>query len=189
MLYLGIDQSLRSSGIALVDDHGAYVASTTLKVGRDVRGAQRLFEIRRGFIQFLHPYHLATEKLGGAAREGYSVGSTNRPYDLGMAAGVLLAATFELFAVEPAEVAPTSLKKFATGHGGADKAAMLYAVKTRLGVDLGDRDDEADAVWLARFAHSVATHAYHSRAAVDAVVALAKPKAPRLRPSRKTHTI
>lgn len=47
------------------------------------------------------------------------------------------------------QISPTSLKKYATGNGNADKFAMFKAAMTRLGADAIETPDEADAVWLA----------------------------------------
>lgn len=44
-------------------------------------------------------------------------------------------------------LSPSSLKKFATGNGGADKTAMALAALKRLGREYGT-DDECDADWL-----------------------------------------
>lgn len=43
------------------------------------------------------------------------------------------------------------MKYLATGHGGAatTKERMLAAAREQLGLELGNRDDEADAVWIA----------------------------------------
>ena len=46
------------------------------------------------------------------------------------------------------EVAPTALKKFATGSGAAKKDAMKAAAIQHLGLDHDATDDEADALWL-----------------------------------------
>jgi hypothetical protein len=47
-------------------------------------------------------------------------------------------------------VEPTRLKRFATGNGLASKAEVLHAVKQVFKLDLGDDDDSADALMLAR---------------------------------------
>lgn len=49
----------------------------------------------------------------------------------------------------PVEIPPTSLKKFATGGGRADKMQMCVAIATRWGVQFKS-DDEFDAYALAR---------------------------------------
>lgn len=185
--FLGIDSSLRAPGVALVNDQGEYVASATLSVSST--GGQRLSQIRAQFVDFLQSRYRArgcTSEIVGVAREGFAVKATNRPYDLGMIAGVFDEATWDQLMLPTLEVPPTSLKKFATGNAFADKAKMLYTVKTTLGVDLGDRDDEADAVWLALFARAHATKTYASRAQADAVRALSTAVRRRARIRRTT---
>ena len=57
-------------------------------------------------------------------------------------------------------LSPGSLKKFATGNGGADKTAMALAALKRLGREYGT-DDECDADWLriaGRFAYGYGEH-------------------------------
>jgi len=39
------------------------------------------------------------------------------------------------------------LKKFATGHGNADKQGMIAEARRRFKADLAD-DNEADALWI-----------------------------------------
>lgn len=62
--------------------------------------------------------------------------------------GVILRELFTL-AVPFVEVTPSSVKRFATGRGNADKAAMIAAAR-QLGADPAN-DDEADAFHLRRF--------------------------------------
>lgn len=40
-----------------------------------------------------------------------------------------------------------TLKKFATGHGNADKQGMIAEARRRFKADLAD-DNEADALWI-----------------------------------------
>jgi hypothetical protein len=57
------------------------------------------------------------------------------------------------FCTDIVVVAPTSLKKFATGNGGAKKEAMIRAAEKKWGVVLGE--DEADAAWMAFLSQAV----------------------------------
>jgi Holliday junction resolvasome RuvABC endonuclease subunit len=57
-------------------------------------------------------------------------------------------------------LSPSTLKKFATGNGSADKTAMALAAFKRLGREYGT-DDECDADWLriaGRFAYGLGEH-------------------------------
>lgn len=166
----------------MVNEHGTFVASYTASVADGVRGAARLAEIVRQFHGWLDPLW----RVQGWAQEGYSVNSTNRPFDLGAVAGALQVAGYVRFEREPLIVPPSTLKLFVTGNGAANKDDILYTVKTRWGVDLGDRDDEADALGLARFAWAVATKQFSRRCEVEATQALTSPAArpPRARTGR-----
>lgn len=62
---------------------------------------------------------------------------------------VVDALTFEL-QVPVAEVAPTALKKYATGKGNANKGAVIDATARRFpDVETGADDNRCDALWLA----------------------------------------
>lgn len=68
----------------------------------------------------------------------------------GQVQGAILMAAAELgVAVLPCN--PTAIKRFATGAGNADKAQMIAAARTQLGVETTD-DNIADACWVLEFA-------------------------------------
>lgn len=100
--------------------------------------------------------HIVSQVLAAVTRtdvdlvvlEGYSLGG-QRGYAAayscelgGTLRAELAAARFHL-----AEVPPSTLKKYATGSGKADKQAMVAAART-LGAEVAN-DDEADAFFLA----------------------------------------
>lgn len=80
--------------------------------------------------------------------EGYSYHSEYGGEKLGEMGGVV---RLGLWQMKPRpqimEIAPKSLKKFATGNGNARKEQMVAAAKKRLGYGRNS-DDEADALWL-----------------------------------------
>lgn len=174
VVYLGIDQSLRAPGIALVDRDGKVQRSTTI-VGHKLTGAARL--------AYLHDQLLAFVGLGewpvAGAIEGFSVRSMNRPFDLGEISGVVRAA-FYARGLDLLVVPPASLKLFTAGNGNADKDQILYAVKTVWGFETDD-DNEADAVALAQFARAAHTQTFTRRCQADAVHQLLKPAAKKRR--------
>jgi len=88
-----------------------------------------------------------------AAVEGPALGATSRADDLGQVRGVILLTLYR-HGIPSLIVAPTSLKKFATGHGQAKKDKMIQTAVAELKRELND--DEADAYWLSRIAQ-----AYH----------------------------
>jgi len=185
-LYLGVDQSLQRPGLALVDSAGTVVHTATTRVGEKLRGAKRL----EALVRFLHSeideWPKARWQL--TAMEGPSLNSTHREFDLGEASGVIRLALYRILVVEPLIVAPSQLKLFATGRGGADKTEVMNAVNQQWGVALTD-DNEADAVVLAQIARAVHQRTRcATRKQAEVVAALsasdAKPKASR--PRRKS---
>jgi Holliday junction resolvasome RuvABC endonuclease subunit len=184
-LYVGIDPSLNRPGLALLDDTGKVLLATGFSVGRDTRGAKRLFENGRWVESSLLK---ATGKVLRACIEGPSLGSVHREFDLGEGSGVLKAALYNYWPVEPLVVEPTRLKKFATGNAQADKAEVLHAVKTLMGLDLGDDDDAADAVMLARLAWALDhKSSLKRRCELEVVSSMLAPK-PKQRPRLKIPT-
>lgn len=78
--------------------------------------------------------------------EGYAYGRQNVAHQLGELGGVVRVALYEA-GVPYVDVPPSSLKKYATGKGNANKGEMLAAAIRRLGYEGAD-DNEADALWL-----------------------------------------
>lgn len=140
---VGLDPSLSSTGIALGPGLGAHTIITkpgdyaTSVVGR----AARVTAISRRVSDLTEPGALVVIEAPGFSR-GAEPGAHLR-------AGLwwLLAITLFDRGCEVVEVAPTTLKKFATGRGNADKADMRMALYQRAGLDLRD-DNQVDAWWL-----------------------------------------
>jgi crossover junction endodeoxyribonuclease RuvC len=183
MKFLGVDQSLREPGVAIVDERGQILAATHLKIRGEVRGGQRLAEIL-GFIREV----CAPHDIVAAAMEGPSLNSTHREFDLGEVSGLVRAEIYAAHRVEPWVVAPTQLKLFATGRGAADKDEVMNAVNKLWGLDVGN-DNVADAIVLAQIARYAYTQARPmTRAQADVIVSLTKPKAAKRRAPRKKVT-
>ena len=183
MYFLGVDQSLSEPGVAVVDFDGRVVAATSTRVGETLRGGQRLAAIRDFLIATV-----GDRPIGHAALEGPSLKSTHREFDLGEVSGVVRETIYHCWSVEPLVVAPLQLKLFATGHAGADKAAVINAVNAAWGVGT-DNDNIADAVALAQIARS-----FHlrtrcaTRRQADVIVALRDPLPRAKKPRRKPST-
>lgn len=129
-------------------------------VAADLRGAARLSFIREALGALL----VTADVCGGCsavAIEGYSVGSANRPFDLGEISGVMRQMVHEWCHLECVVVPPTVLKKFATGNSHADKKAMMHALMcadSRYSCWYSTDDDNiADAIWLARYVQALNT--------------------------------
>jgi Holliday junction resolvasome RuvABC endonuclease subunit len=148
-VYIGVDPSLNRPGLAILKNGLEIEFLNALSVSRKLRGAERLATI---FSWAASHTRFPLGVVTGGCIEGPSLGSTHREFDLGEASGALKVAVFEAAGVELQVIEPTRLKKFATGNGQASKAEVIHAVKVVFGIDLGDDDDSADALMLARLA-------------------------------------
>ena len=146
--YVGIDQSLTSPGVTVLNESGGVEIATTVSVDDKLRGSARLAHIYRSFRSLVAPYPYPY--IRRTALEGPSLGSTHREFDLGEVSGVTKIFLYSLTGCEPHVVPPTTLKSFATGNGLATKEDVLHVVKTIYGYDFGGRDDVADSFFLAR---------------------------------------
>lgn len=113
---------------------------------KELKDAKRLVYIRNSLVEILeqHP----TIVLG--VMEGYSYGSANRKFVLGEVGAVVKLSMADAD-IELHGAAPTQLKKFVTGKGGASKEEVIAAVNRRWDVGVC-QDDMADAYGLARIA-------------------------------------
>lgn len=132
---LGLDLSLRATGLAHPDGR--------VEVFRPPdRGMVRLARIRDVVLD------AASEIPGTTVMiEGYSMGSFGNAFlSLAELGGVVRLALWTE-GIASVDVAPSRLKRYATGKGNADKAAVLQAAWKRLGHE-GTDHNGADALWL-----------------------------------------
>lgn len=149
MYFLGIDPSATSTGYALVGEAGQYVFAGTI-IPKKLKQGERLGYIRDNISHFLHPY---LGRINHAVIEAPAYDKPLKADLLGQIRGLFLLRCFDL-GIPVTFAAPTAVKKFATGKGAADKAAMVKAAQSRWpqwpGTD--KNDDEADALWMAELA-------------------------------------
>lgn len=157
-LYLGLDQSYTSSGYCMIDENQEIVdfgTFTSLK-GLDVYDrAQQITNfiidkiIEHGGVEVINLEGLAFGMRGNATR------------DLaGLLFTIITTIRTRTENIECNVIAPTSLKKFATGSGKADKTAMVAAVPPEILKCFTDKNykkttglrDIVDAYWLAKMA-------------------------------------
>lgn len=148
-MYLGIDQSLRSSGVAVIRQNQEVVFTGTLDPGKKT-GVLRLAAVREGILEIL----AAEPDIKFAALEGYAydVGA-GRVFELGEIGAVVKMALHDA-AIPFVVVPPASLKLFVAGIGNASKEQMRQAVLKKWRIDIA-QDDECDAYGLAQVARSV----------------------------------
>lgn len=136
---IGLDLSVRSSGIALPDGNTRTIAPRT--TSHDP--ARRLHEIVTRL-----DCHLKAYRPDLAVIEGYNLGAIPGKLSLvrlGELGGAVRVRLFELD-IPFAEIPPSVVKQYATGSGAAKKPQMVAAAKA-CGINVSN-DDEADAWWL-----------------------------------------
>ena len=140
--YLGLDLSLTHTGIWVLN--GAANDFHALRCMK-LRGPQRLDWIERQLDEILdqHP------DIRHAGIEGYSYSSTNRAESIGELSGVIRLNLYRR-RIPYLVVPPSTLKKFVTGHGHAEKRDVIAAINERFGTEVTD-DNVADAGGLALF--------------------------------------
>lgn len=154
---IGIDPSLTGTAIAILNHRGQLVRLARFESVNEGRGvAHRILRydhvsgMMRDMIASLSPNPVV------ACIEGYSMGHNSAQHSLLIEMGFTLrkmVASSTHAAIH--EVAPSTLKKFATGIGKGDKSAIASALTHRYGVRF-DTSDEADAYGLARMALQIA---------------------------------
>lgn len=168
-MFLGIDQSLTSTGLAVVPRDGHQPAVLMNIPTGSLRGAHRLAHIRdtlRDVIEATRPVH--------AALEGYSFGSVNRSFDLGEVGGIVRLMLHD-YRIPFLAVPPTSLKKFVVNKSEATKEDMMAGVEVRW-QQVIDQDDACDAYCLAKVARQLVVRDSILRYELEVIHALTKPK-------------
>lgn len=137
MKIVGIDASLTSTGVAVIG--GGNVDTDVIQ--RKSTGIERLIEIREQVKGIVNGVDLV-------AIEGYAFARSNQAHQIGELGGVLRV-MFREEGIEYIDVAPSAVKKFATGKGNANKEAVAVGVYKRWGKEF-KTNDEADAFVLAK---------------------------------------
>ena len=144
-VWIGIDQSLRSSGVFWLGDG---VTGWARIEAKKLRGTERLKFIKDAVIKIVDDLDGYTVKR--VAIEGYAYGIRGgRVFELGELGGVLKLALTEHGCSTITTVQPTTLKKFA-GSGNAEKEDVIKFVnkEMEMGFTLKE-NDVADACVLA----------------------------------------
>lgn len=164
-MFLGIDQSLRSTGLAVVTEQQEviHVGAITPK---NLVGVPRLAFIRDEIERVIRREKI----IHYAALEGYSMESVNRSFDLGELGGLVRLVLHDAgipFLVVP----PTTLKLFVSSNGASDKEAMCNAVfkKWKQKFDPEEENDECDAFGLAQVARAFHLNTGTTRAELEVI--------------------
>lgn len=145
-VFMGLDLSLTSSGVALLRHDGTPCMVHSLKPGSH-KGLDRVRFLSDQLRSVLPP----TGRFVVAV-EGYAMGRfVGMMFDRAEWIGQAKLMLYETGRCVSLIVPPTSLKQYATGAGNADKKAMCDAAYNAYGPCFTN-DDEADALFLASVA-------------------------------------
>ncbi len=157
MIALGLDPGSRILGYGLVD-WGAeprFILGGTIEATKKDSPALRIREIGDGLRDLLGEF-----KTYGITRVGIESGYVSEVKDrksrnhkaelmLANARGVALYLATSILGIEPIFVAPSTVKKAATGSGNAEKEQVMEAVKAVLRMNRRPSADTADALAVA----------------------------------------
>jgi len=148
-MFVGIDQSLTSTALVTLSESGDAPIAKHRITPDPLRESQRVQFVRDAVSQFV-----AEAKPRAIAMEGYGFGARkSRAHALGELGGAIKLALYEMghtIAIVP----PSTLKKFVTGKGNADKSAMMVEILDRWHFKTSN-DDIADAYGLAQFIREI----------------------------------
>ena len=150
--YIGIDPSLTGCAVVVIDEEGKLIVSQRLE--NKLRGVERLIYIRDKVLRIISCY----DGIQGIGIEGYARGASNRREEAGELGGILRVMFYE-FQLPWLDIAPSQIKKFATGNGNAPKDHVLLAVYKKWGVEF-ETNDEADAFVAAQIVRAMEISEY-----------------------------
>ena len=139
---IAIDGALAKNGVCIItNEEGKNVCYTAILQCNELNSYRLiyLFNQLNELIQRFKPQY--------ACVEGYAHKAMGRVFSMGEAGGVFRLA-FALQEISTCEVPPTTLKKYITGNGRADKKAMKAAIKSIFNMQF-KTNDEVDAFGLA----------------------------------------
>lgn len=147
MLILGIDTSLRSSGVAVVQTQGSVripLYYGTIKNAPKVSLSEALCTIREAIIAIIDKWHPEAVAIEGV----FYYKNARTMMILCHARGVVVEVCAEC-GLPVYEYAPTDVKQAITGSGRAEKAQIQTMVSRMLNLTELPQNDAADALALA----------------------------------------
>jgi len=131
---MGLDLSITATGVCLPD------ASTYTITGKAAAKDTRLTVIRDRISQDIAGHGVDAVVIEDLPTHAHGAGIT------GMVHGTVRTLLMDM-GIPYVVITPATLKKFATGKGNANKAAMILAAYKRGGIEFAD-DNRCDAWWL-----------------------------------------
>ncbi len=153
MIVLGLDCAIKTGWCLWGDDGHKESGVANFKVYQErVRGKISnggLFVALRNFV-----FHEMPEAKMVAVEQAHHRGGYATRLCVGMTTAVEVAC-FQRYLSPPLWIHTLTLKKYATGSGRAEKADMIAAAERLIGRSVED-DNEADAVFIAKWGHEEA---------------------------------
>jgi crossover junction endodeoxyribonuclease RuvC len=141
---IGIDQSLHSTGIIIMNESGLVIGRCVIVPPQGCVGIDRLMYIENALTTIFQ-----STPITGAYMEGYAYGLQGAAnFELGELGGIVKRAAYQA-KVPLVIVPPATVKRFATGKGNAKKDEIRLAVYKRWGFE-AVTNDEVDAYVIAR---------------------------------------
>jgi len=150
---LGIDLSLRNTGLVLLDISGTVIKSETVATDKSMSWITCINKIENTLADYLH-------EADAVFMENYSFGSSHGRELAGEIGGVVKKLIADTTGELPTLIAPTTLKLFATGRGQVPKCPegevksnwgkkwLMQEVKQHFDMEF-DTDHETDAFVVA----------------------------------------
>ena len=148
MKIMGIDASLTGTGVVVLGGELQEDLIYCQRYSPKKNGVDRLIEIEE-YIATL----LSSMEPDLVTIEGYSYASANQAHQIGELGGVIRR-LLKVAGQKWKEIAPSQVKKFATGKGNCKKDLVLMQVYKRWGQEF-KTSDEADAFVLAKIGASL----------------------------------
>ena len=144
---LGVDTSLRSTGVAVIESRGNSMKAVQfgiVKVPAKARHSQCLKQISAGITELIRKTRPDAISIEGA----FYCDNIKTAMVLGEARGAVIAAC-AAEGVPIYEYAPRRVKQAVVGFGGASKGQVRKMVMKLLGITREPQEDEGDALALA----------------------------------------
>lgn len=148
---IGVDLSLRATGIVIIDGIGGIIQRELIKTEAKEPYAERIVLIADTVVNLMKLHNPDVVGIEEMAMFASFNSGTLFPMH-----GAVIYAIEKAGQPQPLRISATTLKKFVTGSGKADKSDMRMHSFKKWGVDFKD-DNECDAYACARLA-AVARH-------------------------------
>lgn len=150
--FLGLDLSLTATGVSIFY-HDDALNGCTKTLSSPHNGVKRLSDFARQLEPIKGEVLSHTPAQGVlVCIENYAFSRFGKIVHLGELGGVVKQSLFDMGISNILVFPPTTLKKFATGKGVAEKGLVMTNVYKRWGIDTSN-NNEADAYVLSRLGH------------------------------------